>query len=159
MRVAPSVVADLPGSRRWRWGLPLLGAASGACAALAVAPHAGLSLGTAGALIALFALIGGGWAAPLARAGAGRLAWDGSTWRFTPAGETERIGQLRVMIDLGGWMLLRLEVAGPEAGARRHVVWLPVADASLPQGPALRAAVYCRPLNAENAASPGPATR
>ena len=47
-----------------------------------------------------------------------RLRWDGSVWQFEPAVGAALAGQAAVMIDLGGWMLVRFKA---EAG--RLVVW------------------------------------
>jgi hypothetical protein len=48
---------------------------------------------------------------------------------------------LQVMLDLGGWMLLR--VRRPAAGRPR---WIGVSDAATgPSGHLLRAALYCAP--------------
>jgi hypothetical protein len=63
------------------------------------------------------------------------VAWDGQAWQVDGLG-----GRLAVMIDLGPWLLLRLQP--PTAG---RPVWVAVA-AVAPTGAwhALRAALYCR---------------
>jgi hypothetical protein len=52
------------------------------------------------------------------------LVWDGSVWRVDGVP-----GPLRVSLDLGPWMLLRLQAgaSGRFLGARTH--WLPVSAA------------------------------
>lgn len=65
------------------------------------------------------------------------LSWDGQRW-LLDGWE----GGVCVMMDLGGWLLLRFDPTAP--AARRH--WVPVSRSDA--GPALhglRAAVYCRP--------------
>jgi hypothetical protein len=64
------------------------------------------------------------------------LVWDGQVWSAD-----SQIGTLDVMLDLGGWLLLRLR---PD-DATRPVQWTPVSRADAgPAFHALRAAVYCR---------------
>ena len=77
------------------------------------------------------------------------LAWDGQHWRADGCP-----GHLRLMIDLGSWMLLRLR---PDEPARR-AIWIPVsaADAGATQH-ALRAAVYNH--SSKPTPSPPPAER
>ena len=71
-----------------------------------------------------------------ARPEAVTLAWDGQHWRADGCP-----GRVDLMIDLGPWMLLRLQ---PDEPARR-AIWIPVsaADAGASRH-ALRAAVYSR---------------
>jgi hypothetical protein len=65
------------------------------------------------------------------------LCWDGQQWRADDVA-----GTLSVMIDLGSWMLLRLQPAAPRA----RPLWLPVSAADAgPAFHALRAAAYARP--------------
>ncbi len=62
-----------------------------------------------------------------------RLGWDGSTWRLQPARGEAISGQVRLMIDLGGWMLVRFS-----PGAR----WLPLARAGAADWQAMRVALH-----------------
>ena len=68
-----------------------------------------------------------------------RLRWSGQGWQLHgPQGWQP--AALRVMVDLGGWMLLQ---ARPEAGRTR---WVGAAKADIgPDGQLLRAALYCAP--------------
>jgi hypothetical protein len=53
------------------------------------------------------------------------LGWDGSGWSLADVGGEPRAGQVRLMLDLGGWMLLRFSPDG--AGRRaawRQATWL-----------------------------------
>jgi len=104
MRGVPPVALVCDGGIAWRVvcsGLPALAAAA---LVAWIAGHA--RLGAPGqAVAALAAALAAGcvaWraAAPLPQA----LAWDGQTWRLGAAGEP---GRVDVMIDLGGWLLLR----------------------------------------------------
>jgi hypothetical protein len=72
------------------------------------------------------------------------LRWDAQRWHLGPAasvGHEPRVGELRVAIDLGPWMLLRFT---PDAGATGAApTWLPVQRRGLePHWHALRCAVY-----------------
>ena len=133
MRAAPAVGLHCSGGFAWR----LVQALVPALAAAAVVAWL-LGLGERPVVMALgvVPLVGAiawGLARPLSQA----LNWDGQCWRL--AG---REGSIEVMIDLGGWLLLRFDAAAP--GARSHLVAVSGSDA----GPALhglRAAVYCRP--------------
>lgn len=111
--------------------------------------------------IAALALLGAGLAAALAWpamrrgfAGQGVLAWDGAVWQWAPD-EAQSLqpnrpppttGELRVMIDLGAWILLRFEPSEPGQRAR----WITV---SRQQGRALwplwRAALFSHRPGAE----------
>ena len=82
----------------------------------------------------------------LARTESVTLAWDGQRWSADG-----RPGGLELMIDLGPWMLLRLQ---PDEPARR-AIWIPVsvADAGAAWH-ALRAAVYSRAAKSTAAVRP-----
>ena len=99
------------------------------------------------------------WAAPILALMAGasawrlvsgppeRLGWDGSVWRFEPAAGAALAGEAAVMLDLGGWMLVRFRA---EAG--RPVVWRALSrEAAAGDWHGLRAALF--------AARPAPAVR
>jgi hypothetical protein len=110
----------------------LLGGESVNGPALATAARAAGSL-------ALAALAGAfGWR--LARPVQVRLRWSGQGWEVQAPGGWQPAA-LQVMLDLGGWMLLR--VRRPAAGRPR---WIGVSDAATgPSGHLLRAALYCAP--------------
>ena len=90
----------------------------------------------------------------LVRIPAVRLLWDGERWQLSANGSPGRDatdGELRLMLDLGIWMLLRFRAADGQVRGPR-VRWLPVQRGGLePQWSALRRALYSpRP-------APGPA--
>jgi len=69
----------------------------------------------------------------------GAMVWDGATWQWWPQTGQPSPGAVQVMIDLGGWMLLRFTPTAPDA----QVAWLPAARRDGPaQWPAWRAALY-----------------
>jgi hypothetical protein len=87
-----------------------------------------------------------GWRAP---APAVTLSWDGSQWLADG-----RAGELTVMLDLGSWLLLRLQLAAP----RRRALWLPVTAAEAgSRFHALRSAVYAHPPRPAAQAQPAQA--
>jgi hypothetical protein len=73
------------------------------------------------------------------------LHWDSRCWHWRPAddpGARPAAGTLAVALDLGPWMLLRLDALEPSKAARR--TWLPVQRRGLEaHWHALRCAVYC----------------
>lgn len=91
------------------------------------------------------------------------LRWDGRQWHWREVAAPEsagRSGALQVVVDFGGWMLLRLHPgAGPtwRVGAR----WLPVSRHAMPERwHALRCAVYSpAPSARHGATSPAPHER
>jgi hypothetical protein len=82
--------------------------------------------------------------AAAARVRAVSLRWDGQLWHLGPpgsAGHEPDSGPLHVAIDLGPWMLLRLEPAASTWGSRS--IWLPAQRHGLEaHWHALRCAVY-----------------
>jgi hypothetical protein len=146
MRTAPSVVVDLPGSRRWDVACILIGMLGAACGAAALASHlfpdgslrAGLS-------IAIAAVCGGLLMWHARPRGRGRLRWDGEQWWFSAQlGEmaAEQAGTLKVMIDGGRWMLVCFISSGKRSPA--SCIWLPVSDQQVRQSGGLRAAAYAQ---------------
>jgi len=136
MRTAPPVSVAVASGGGWRLALAgLVAVCAGACTAWLLAhvqlPHA-LS-----ATVAASALAGAA-AWRLLPPKEGLLAWDGSQWSLGPVS-----GPLQVMVDLGAWMLLRLD-----APSSREGLWLAVGAAHAgPSWHALRAAVYSRGPN------------
>jgi hypothetical protein len=153
MRAAPAVTVQLAGSRRWDVAASATGALSFSTAVATVAGHLELARGAAGLGIATAALVGAALLWHIRPRGRGALRWDGTQWwyRAPDARAVEETGQVQVMMDFGGWMLLRFDAEAPGARA----VWLPVSERRLRQGPELRAAVYCRALNPLKAARRG----
>ena len=86
----------------------------------------------------------------LARVPSGMLSCRGDEWSFAADAGASRSGRLRVALDLGAFLLLRLECR------QRRSVWLPVQKRGLEHDwHALRCAVYSPP---RNAAAPAAAT-
>jgi hypothetical protein len=84
------------------------------------------------------------------------LRWDGQLWHLgspASAGHEPHSGDLRVVLDLGPWMLLRFEPA--ESTGRVRATWLPAQRLGLePQWHAMRCAVYSpRPQPGSRAAA------
>jgi len=84
------------------------------------------------------------------------VRWDGQLWHLGPpesAGHEPDNGDLRVVLDLGPWMLLRFEPA--ESTWRVPATWLPAQRRGLePQWHALRCSVYSpRPQPGSDAAA------
>jgi len=150
MRAAPPVTVALHPCRRWLMAAGALAGASAAAAAATVAAHLEASSEAQAIAVALALPVGVALLARLAPRSSGRLRWDGAQWWYAPdAGADEQSGELSVMIDLGGWMLLRFH---SRSSGRRSHAWLPVASAGL--GVAwhgLRAAIYSRRLDADTA--------
>jgi hypothetical protein len=136
MRTAPPVrVAVAPGGA-WRLGVAgLVATCIGACTAWllghAQLPHAH------GVAVVAFAM-GAAAAWRLQPSNEFLLAWVGSQWSLDSVN-----GSLRVMVDLGAWMLLCVDPAPARARA-----WVAVGAARAgPSWHALRAAVYSRGPN------------
>jgi len=125
MRVAPPVRALSCSAGPWQsmqWTLPAL--------SLSVAAWwAGAHLWGHGAWLVGGSLGLGLVAAVLARRTLAtpdqHLGWDGSQWRLQWPGSDSQAGRVALMLDLGGWMLVRFT---PEAAGRagRGRVWLPL---------------------------------
>jgi len=136
MRTAPPVrVAVAPGGA---WRLVVTGLVAlciGACTAW-VFGHAGLPHAYWAAAAAFALGAAAAWRLQPSREVV--LAWDGSQWSLDSG-----TGRLRVMVDLGAWMLLCLDPAPARARA-----WVAVGAARAgPSWHALRAAVYSRGPN------------
>ncbi len=127
MRQAPPAGVSCSGGGLWRGAQVLLVALAAATFAAWVA-----SVFTALAPLppaAAAGLLAAALAWQLTPPRAAVLHWDGTRW--TADGQP---GDLRVMLDLGGWLLLRF---APATGRKR---WLPLPQAT--QG--MRAALYAR---------------
>ena len=136
----------------WRAAILIVGVlAISASTAWAVAMSASQAKHGATLVVALAALLGvvTAWAAwSLIRVEAGVLSRHDGIWTFAPDAGAPRSGTLEVAIDLGAFLLLRLDRGG--AGP-----WLPVQRRGLEsQWHALRCAVYAPPASV-GAATPG----
>jgi hypothetical protein len=136
VRAAPAVSVRCTGGWFWRALRVLTPAAAAGALAMWGLGHAGAPP-TAALAIVLATVLGvaaAAWwrTAPVAVT----LSWDGLAWAADGAP-----GRLEVMLDLGPWLLLRLQPlpAGP-------VRWLAVSAGEVAAAlHGLRAAVYCRP--------------
>jgi len=145
MRASPVFQVVLDRFDVWRWAVfASVVAGAGVMAAwLVLQPSASLA-GTIRwpATVAALALLVLGAAA--ARVRPASLRWDGQHWHLGPpalAGREPQRGELRALIDLGPWMLLRFEPV--DSTWRHRATWLPAQRRGLePQWHALRCAVY-----------------
>ena len=120
MRAAPPVDAALAECRAERMLITLLHAGAGALLAVWLALHAQWPASAAMLLAAMASaalLASAGWwlarrALPLSP---GRLRWDGQCWSSVTPDGAQPLQRLVVMLDLGGWVLLRLHPAGGRA--------------------------------------------
>jgi len=161
MHAAPPVRMSLAPDAAWRtFATACAGAAAGNLAA-----WIGSQANRPAAEVAVLALLAAALAAALAwcslrrgNAGRGILSWDGAAWQWAPGqaqpGDSQPSpGELRVMVDLGGWILLRFV---PGASAQR-VNWM---VASRRQGgaqwPLWRAALFSRRPSAASTAAADP---
>ena len=133
----------------WRGAVLVVGLlAISASTAWAVAMSASAPERGATVVVALAALLGvaTAWTVwSLSRVEPGVLSCRDGVWTFVPDVGAARSGALEVAIDLGAFLLLRLDRRG--AGP-----WLPVQRRGLePQWHALRCAVYAPPVGAGTA--------
>jgi len=154
MRAPPPVSVELDDEPAWRWAQALVWAGALLSVAAWAAAHRELASWW------LVPALGGGLAVTLGmvwRLGPARpvrLTFDGATWSCEPdraAGGPRRCS-VRVALDLGVWMLLRIDIA-PVAGeegrnaafeGRRARRWRAVSPRLAGTGwQALRVALYC----------------
>ena len=155
MRASPAFEVSLHRFGVWRSAVLLL-AALGVAAITAWLITRERPIGLAAMIAAAFAVaVSMGWAVSLLHVPAVGLRWDGQFWHLVAVvamPDEATPGDLRVVIDLGPWMLLRFSAAEP---ARRwSAIWLPVQRRGLEtQWHALRCAVYSpRPAPGADAA-------
>lgn len=141
-RAAQAALWALAGACLGAWGVTALDALDGPLAAALQGPAPAL----AGVLALTAAAAGLGWR--LARPLRAHLAWTGREWvaGFAPQ-PAAGPAQVRLMIDLGGWLLLRVRVPGVPGGPGGRARWLGVARAAAgADWHLLRAALYCPPF-------------
>jgi len=146
MRPAPAVTVQMPADTGWAMAAAVLGAAAMGGMGALFSAHLRPSRIPAWWVAAAAALVGA-WLLPrFVPFRGGHLRWDGSEhWWFSPhaEGAQEHCGQVAVMLDLGGWLLLRFVPSDAASGARAS--WLPLREARLGAAAhGLRAAVYSR---------------
>ena len=100
--------------------------------------------GWSGMLLMASVLVGMLGAVDLLRRGPIVLRWDTQRWQVTDPGRGAGpidVSELRVVLDLGGWMLLKFRCDAPRRTLRRG--WIPVQRRGLEaHWHALRCAVY-----------------
>ena len=165
MRAAPAVQVSVTRFGVWRAAVRCVAAIALLTTGAWLASH-GLARGWAAALpasiAAAAACLATLWLAhALARTRPFDLGWDGQTWQLrcepsTPANDPVP-GELRVAVDLGGWLLLRFQ---PERSIVRGAApprWLPIQRHGLESTwHALRCAVYSPRPTPEAGTAPGP---
>jgi len=138
MRAPPAVSVEARTGTGWRAFQSLLHASAIGTAAWWLVWQ--LEWGLAGMWAAAgLAVLAGvlGWA--LSAAPPMTIAWTGARWSLSVAGaDAGDVAAPQVMLDLGGWMLLRLR---PQDGGRGHWAALARADAAT-SWQVFRAAVY-----------------
>lgn len=143
MHAAPPVRMSLVPDRAWE-AVWIVGASvAGANVAAWAAVHGGAPAQTAAMAALLVAAVVGMlvWGRHRRHRQAGILNWDGATWQWSSGATEAREGQVRVMVDLGAWLLLRFVAVAPP----HPVAWLTLARGNAGvQWPAWRAAVYAR---------------
>lgn len=141
MRHPPPVAVTCSGGASWRAVQTLLAAL--AAAALAAWARGWLADGTPSAFLCLAAALAAGvfaWRLGVPRAV--DLRWDGSSWSADGA-----VCKAEVVIDLGHWMLLRLDAPrrwlaldAREAGGRLHLLRAALYSPAAPTPPSPPAA-------------------
>jgi hypothetical protein len=156
MHTAPAVSVQVDPEPRWRMALAALGVLS-AFTVLAWFIHKTLNtsapwpLWIFGLALSLFVLTG--WAAwqswRLRTPDCISLQWDGADWTVVDRRCQASTGDVAVVIDLGGWMLLRFMPDLSAHSAARRRVWIPLSERQLPRDwHALRCAVHgARPID------------
>ena len=121
MHAAPPVRMKLAPDARWHGFVSL-------CAGLAAANASGwiatalrwpaVAVVLVVGLAALFAIAWTAWALRRGEPGGGVLNWDGAVWSWASGSTQPIVGEPRVAIDLGAWMLLRFAPIAPPARVR-----------------------------------------
>ena len=138
-RAAVAIVAATALACLTAWSTTMLGS---------VSPGGVPWVGAVAALLAGATLV---LAGSLMRVRAGALSCHDGQWRFAPAGGPPRVGALVVALDLGSFLLLRLEEQ------RHRSTWLPVQRRGLErEWHALRCAVYSPPPPAAESVESAP---
>jgi len=153
MHSAPPVRMSLSADSRWHAFIVICMSAAAANLAAWIGSQVSQSP-TAGSVPALVsAILAGSSAWILLRRSnpGGVLTWDGAVW-FWARGKVQAApsdplsGDVRVVIDLGTWMLVRFRPTAPP----RRVVWLPVSRRYAGAlWPAWRAVLFSRPAVAD----------
>jgi hypothetical protein len=138
MRTAPAVQVVVARQGAWLWAQAGLFALSSMLLAVWLLRLSGRSGLVVAGVVAIVGLLAGTLALQRLSGPPQGLRWDGTEWQLGIAPGTGLAGQTAVMIDLGGWMLLRFQAA-----AGRPVFWLPVSRRCSPhEWHGLRAALF-----------------
>ena len=156
MHSAPPVRIEPMPDTAWRCFVIACAAAAaanlGAWAALALRASAPVPA-LAALLAAASAAARAGWALRARDVHAGVLAWDGASWSWLRSHAEPVLGELRVMIDLGAWVLLRFA-----PGTVRSATWMCVSRRQAgARWPAWRSAFISRRPGGTPAAAGDPA--
>ena len=146
MQAASAVQVDVQRFGVWNTALGLLSATTLSVAAAWLATRSADLPGWSGMLMVAAVLIGLIGVVDLLRCQPVVLRWDAQRWHVTDpsrGADPVEVSELRVVLDLGGWMLLRLHSDAPRRALRRS--WVPVQRRGIePQWHALRCAVYAQ---------------
>lgn len=149
MHAAPPVRVALGRSRGWTAFVAIACALAAAQFVSWLAQRGEWPLASAAAAAAssaaLAALAGALWTHRAQPPGA--LSFDGNAWQWN-----ERPGEVRVAIDLRGWMLLRFDPAAPPGRRPEWIVATRVGTG--PAWSAMRAALYSSRSDADDPAAP-----
>ena len=138
MRTAPAVQVVVAGQGAWRWAQAGLFALTSMLLAAWLLRLSGRADSAAACVFAMAGLVVGGLALWRLSGRPRVLRWDGTDWQLDITPGAVLAGQAAVMIDLGGWMLLRFQAA-----AGGPVSWLPVSRRRSPhEWHGLRAALF-----------------
>ena len=146
MQAASAVQVTIQRFGVWNTALGLVSATAVSVAAAWLATrHDGLP-GWSGMLLIASVLVGLVGVADLWRRRPVVLRWDGQRWHVTDVchgADPVDVHELRVVLDLGGWMLLRFNGNAPRKALRRG--WIPVQQCGIePHWHAVRCAVHAQ---------------
>jgi hypothetical protein len=147
MHTAPAVSVQVDPEPRWRLALAVLSVLSALIVVLWWIYKAlnTPSPWTLGLVLTVWVLTG--WAAwqswRLRTPDCISIQWSGAQWTVIDCSCRASTGEVVVVMDLGGWMLLRFEPDRHALTTLRKPVWIPLSEQRLPQHwHALRCAVH-----------------
>jgi hypothetical protein len=156
MHAAPPVRMSLAPERAWLAARCLIAGAAAANAVAWLSTRAQASQAVVAAAALGAAALAAWFAAWAMRPGNGLpdvLAWDGAVWQWSGSGSPPVQGEVRVMIDLGAWLLLRFSPSAPP----QRAVWRAVSRRHAgPSWRPWRAALHARRRSGEPPAAPLP---
>ncbi len=154
MRAPPAVSWPVTQDRRWRCVQTLLWAAAAASAGVWIGDGLDDETAATAVLAGSGAALAGAWLGwRTSRQPPGEIHWTGSQWRWSDAfGQDAAVSAPEVMLDLQGWMLLRLR--GVDGGRHR---WCSVARGGIESAvrwTGFRAAVYSAASRSDRRSGP-----